>query len=103
MFGNRQDYTELCELLGYRFKNKRLLMRALTRKPALVEGIQSHHIGDYQRLEFLGDKAIDLAISEILFTQHPTWDEGQLTKTLSSLVNNNSPLVMWFTGFGHPS
>jgi dsRNA-specific ribonuclease len=94
MFGNRQDYTELCELLGYHFKNKRLLMRALTRKPALVEGIQSYHIGDYQRLEFLGDKAIDLAISDILFTQHPTWDEGQLTKTLSSLVNNSSPLVI---------
>jgi dsRNA-specific ribonuclease len=93
MFANAQDYTELCQSLGYQFKNKRLLMRALTRKSALIEGVQSPPIGDHQRLEFLGDQVIGLVVSEILFTQHPTWDEGQLTATRSSLVNNSGPLA----------
>lgn len=42
---------------------------------------------DNERLEFLGDAILSAAISHHLYTQHPTWQEGKLTKQRSALVN----------------
>jgi dsRNA-specific ribonuclease len=92
MFFNNhtEHYTKLCKKLGYSFKNKQLLAQALTRKTAVIEGIQSNAIGDYQRLEYLGDRVIGLAVSSILYTKYPHWQEGQLTQMNSQLVSNNA-------------
>jgi len=96
MFHKNQSwhYVEICKKLGYQFKSKHILLAALTRRTALIEGKQLKHIGDYQRLEFLGDKVINLAVSDILFEQHPDWSESQLTTMVASLVNNKGPLAM---------
>lgn len=84
-----KHYTELCEKLEYSFKNKKLLKQALTRTTAILEGVQDD-IGDSQRLEFLGDKVIGLAISSILFTKYPNYKEGTLTQLCSQLTSNNA-------------
>lgn len=91
MFFNNhtEDYTKLCEKLGYSFKSKQLLVQALTRKTAVIEDVQSSAIGYNQRLEFLGDKVIGLAVSSILYTKYPNWQEGQLTQMNSQLTSNN--------------
>lgn len=75
---------EISERLGYRFANEALLTEALT------HGSTQKHKGDYQRLEFLGDRVLGLIISEHLFRTHPTDGEGQLTHVLSSLVRSEA-------------
>lgn len=39
-----------------------------------------------QRLEFLGDSVVNLAVAELLYELHPDWPEGDLTKTRAALV-----------------
>ncbi|KAK3030043.1 hypothetical protein RJ639_038142, partial [Escallonia herrerae] len=63
---------EVEDLLNYRFKNKKLLEAALTH-PSYVDA------ESYQRLEFVGDAALGLAISNEIFLDYPDIDQGQLT------------------------
>lgn len=66
--------------LGYEFKNKKLLIEALTHKSYK----QSY---DNERLEFLGDAVLDLIVGEYLFFKFRKSDEGKLSKIRASLVN----------------
>ncbi|KAI3810205.1 hypothetical protein L1987_19815 [Smallanthus sonchifolius] len=59
-------------ILKYKFKDKKLLEKALTH-PSYTDA------PSYQRLEFLGDSALGLAISNFFFTTYPDIDDGQLT------------------------
>ncbi|KAK3030038.1 hypothetical protein RJ639_038137 [Escallonia herrerae] len=60
------------DLLNYKFKNKKLLEDALTHSSyADAES--------YQRLEFVGDAALGLAISNYVFLAYPDHDPGQLS------------------------
>jgi ribonuclease-3 len=43
--------------------------------------------GDNERLEFLGDAVLGLVIAELLFTAHPDWREGELTRVRAQLVS----------------
>ena len=79
---NPARLDEITERLGYRFRNHALLTEALT------HGSTQKHKGDYQRLEFLGDRVLGLLIAEHLFRAHPGDEEGQLTHVLSSLVRS---------------
>lgn len=69
--------------LGYRFRDPRLLVEALTHPTYAyeVKGQPSN-----QRLEFLGDAVISLAISRHLFERFPHLPEGELTKLRAALV-----------------
>ena len=71
---------ELEKALHYRFKNKQLLIEALTHK-------SYKQPYNNERLEFLGDAVLDLIVGEYLFTQFPGFDEGKLSKLRASLVN----------------
>jgi dsRNA-specific ribonuclease/ankyrin repeat protein len=93
MFRTPFDYADLKEKLNYKFKNKNLLLQALTRPSALNEGIQYASITSFQRLEFIGDKILNLIVSDILMERYPTWSEGELTKEVAKFVNNNGPLA----------
>ncbi len=93
MFQDKDDFEKLCKILQYKFKNKNLLLQALTRRSALVEKRQSRDIDDFQRLEFLGDKVLNLVISHILMELHPSWREGKLTQETSKYVHNRGPLA----------
>ena len=68
--------------LGYTFKDKQLLIEALTHK-------SYKQPYDNERLEFLGDAVLDLIVGEYLYKHFPKSDEGKLSKIRASLVNEN--------------
>jgi ribonuclease-3 len=74
--------TKLERLLGYAFARQELLETALTHPSAAV-GSDVH----YERLEFLGDAVLDLAIADLLMRKFPTAKEGPLSKQRASIVN----------------
>ena len=71
----------LLRALDYEFADARLLDLALTHRSAPGD--------NNERLEFLGDAVLDLAIGHILFLRFPRLREGQLTRIRSALVNEN--------------
>ena len=78
---------KLCEfekLIRYKFKNKNLLIRALTHSSF------SKEIQNYEKLEFLGDRVLGLIISTTIFNNFHQDNEGQLAKKLSVLVCKNT-------------
>ena len=76
----------LCSKLGYTFKNMKLLETALTH-PSFGG---DHHVPHYQRLEFLGDAVLELAISRYLYFEFPEVDEGKLTRIRAGLVREET-------------
>ncbi len=75
-----QSLRRFEEILGYSFKNKSLLVEALTHKSYKKPY-------NNERLEFLGDAVLDLVIGEYLFFKFPDANEGELSKMRASLVN----------------
>ena len=76
----------LCKKLGYTFKDVKLLETALTHPSYGGD----HHVPHYQRLEFLGDAVLELAISRYLFFEFPEIDEGKLTRIRAGLVREET-------------
>ncbi|MBU6327193.1 MAG: ribonuclease III [Verrucomicrobia bacterium] len=74
--------------LGYKFRNPLLLAEALTH-PSLAYESQKAHF-DNQRLEFLGDAVLQLALTEHLFRSFPDVTEGRMTKLRAQLVSRNA-------------
>ena len=68
--------------LGHRFANPALLQRALTHRSFGAE----HN----ERLEFLGDTVLALAVSELLYERFSGSDEGDLTRVRAHLVREDS-------------
>ena len=79
---------QLEERLGFRFKDKSLLMRALTHRSYLNEAPPIHL--DNERLEFLGDAVIDLIVAEVLYQRFPEQREGALTTMRANLVRRET-------------
>ena len=77
-----RSLQELCERLGYTFKDLSLLDRALTHASMGNEGKQS-----YERLEFLGDAFLNFAVADVLYRQDAEVAEGQLTETRARIVS----------------
>jgi ribonuclease-3 len=75
--------------IGYRFADPKILERALTHISALASGARNR-VGSYQRLEFLGDHVLGLAVSEMLFRAFPQGDEGELSRRLAELVRKET-------------
>jgi ribonuclease-3 len=71
-------------VLGYRFRNPRLLQDALTHR-SYANSVSA--TPTYERLEFLGDSVLGLLVARYLFEQHPSFSEGDLTKAKAALVN----------------
>ncbi|MFA9374165.1 ribonuclease III [Poseidonibacter sp.] len=74
------DYTRLEKCLDYQFKDKNLIIEALTHK-----SFKKPY--NNERLEFLGDAVLNLIVGEFLFTKFPKSNEGELSKIRASLVN----------------
>ena len=72
--------------LGHRFRDRKLLETALTH-PSFGG---DHHVPHYQRLEFLGDAVLELAVSRYLYFELPEVDEGKLTRIRAALVREES-------------
>jgi ribonuclease-3 len=74
------DLQALQQQLGYHFKNKELLIEALTHK-------SYKQPYNNERLEFLGDAVLDLIVGEYLYKKFTHFEEGNLSKMRASLVN----------------
>ena len=85
MARRKPNLDELLKKLGYSFEKPELLDEALTHVSAPQAGGQS-----YQRLEFLGDRVLGLAIAELLFRTFPGAPEGELSRRLAELVRRES-------------
>jgi len=72
----------LQDRLGYRFKEPALLKRALTHR--------SFGADHNERLEFLGDTVLSLAVSSLLYERFQGSDEGDLTRVRAHLVREDS-------------
>lgn len=72
--------------LGYTFSDQTLLLTALTH-PSYGS---DHHTAHYQRMEFLGDAVLELAVSRYLFRELPHVAEGRLTRIRAALVREET-------------
>ena len=85
----RASVKALETTLGFSFKNPSLLHQALVH----LSYCNEHDLDaseSYERLEFLGDAVLELAISTELYIRFPDADEGELTKPRSSLVRRET-------------
>jgi len=82
----QNDLSPIERALGYHFKNRDWLERALTHRSVQPLGVRA----DYERLEFLGDAVLDLAVAQLLLDAHKDSREGELSKMRAALVNTAS-------------
>ncbi len=75
-----EEIKKLEDRLNYSFKNKKLIIEALTHK-------SYKQPYNNERLEFLGDAVLDLIVGQYLFERFKNHDEGKLSKMRASLVN----------------
>ncbi len=68
--------------LGYSFKNGKLLEQALTHASAGTP--------TYERLEFLGDRVLNLLVARMLHEAYPDAPEGELSKRHAALVRQDT-------------
>ena len=77
---------EIEKSIGYNFKNKELLERALTHTSYANEnGLKSN-----EKLEFMGDSILEFISSKYMYTHFPQLNEGQLSKLRATVVCEES-------------
>ena len=76
------NYEELYEKLGYRFRDEKLLHLSLTHRS---KGGKHN-----ERLEFLGDSIISCVVAEALYHQFAQATEGELSRWRAVLVNRDT-------------
>lgn len=81
-----KDLAELEKRLKIPFLNKQLLNQSLTHSSFAHE----KNVPDNERLEFLGDAVIKLAVSEYLYHKFPTHPEGDLTKIRAAVISDDT-------------
>jgi ribonuclease-3 len=83
------NLDELEQALGYTFRDRALLDRALTHSSSANELIEAGNQTrlDNERLEFLGDSILGWLVSEWLFTRFRDFNEGQLSLLKNHLVS----------------
>jgi ribonuclease-3 len=81
---------DLAARLGWRFRDRSLLVEALTHASALDGKPAAAQRSDYERLEFLGDRVLGLVIADALFRKFPSLGEAGLALQLNALVNRSA-------------
>jgi ribonuclease-3 len=71
--------------IGHGFANRDLLRQALTHMSGATGRLDT-----YQRLEFLGDRVLGLAVGELLYRTYPGAEEGELSRRLAELVRRET-------------
>ena len=79
---------QLETIIGYKFKNPKLLETALTHTSYANESRTP--VQHNERLEFLGDSVLGMVVADYLFRTHPDLPEGDLTRTRAALVCEGS-------------
>lgn len=81
-----RDWAPFESIIGFSFKNKDLLTQAFIHRSFLNENPRlgfEHN----ERLEFLGDAVLELAVTDFLYREYPESPEGELTSYRAALVN----------------
>lgn len=78
-----EEWRKLETAIGHNFTDRDRLTKALTHASALASKTR----GDYERLEFLGDRVLGLCIAELLFSIHGKATEGELSVRFNQLVS----------------
>lgn len=85
MILNKDKIALLESRLNYKFADLELLRLAFTHPSA-----ETAEKGNYQRLEFLGDQVVGLAVSLLLYRTFPEAEEGALSKARSNLIDERA-------------
>ena len=80
------DLKSLEENIGYTFKNKDLLKKALTHTSYAYE----HKLESNEKLEFLGDSILEFISSKYIFNKFSNLKEGEMTKVRATVVCEKS-------------
>jgi ribonuclease III len=86
---SRVDYPKLERTLGCSIRDRHLFFQALSHRSFLQVSGYENTLSN-ERLEFLGDAILNLAVAEYLFRHRQKAAEGELTKIRSRLVNRKS-------------
>ena len=78
----RSAVTELNLVFGYEFTDPDAMQRALTHRSASSD--------NNERLEFLGDSVLGLAVADLLYARFPAASVGELTRTRATLVRKET-------------
>ena len=81
--------TCLRKTFGLSPRNIELYRQALTHR-SMLRDVRSGHTVSNERLEFLGDAVLDLAVADFLFHRYPTVSEGTLTRLRAKLVRKEA-------------
>ncbi len=75
------DFKQLEQKLGYAFNNEKLLRQAVTHSSYSTSVSEN-----YERLEFLGDRVLGVAVASLLYRMFPREPEGNLSQRHTALV-----------------
>jgi ribonuclease-3 len=87
-----RNHDKLQFRLGYKFADPDLLNRALTHSSAVSPAKRIER--SYQRLEFLGDRVLGLVVADMLYRRYPKANEGELSRTLNTLVRKETCAII---------
>jgi len=82
------DFQSLQRQIHHDFRNRALLVRALTHPSYVNEHPEQGP--DNQRLEFLGDAALGFAVAAWIYQRYPEFQEGEMTRMRAALVREES-------------
>jgi ribonuclease III len=91
VFSRSRKATELEKVIGYVFKDRALFTNALTHSSARAA---AQPRSDYERLEFLGDRVLGLAVAEMVSRAYPEASEGDLARRFNRLVRGGTCAVV---------
>ncbi len=80
-----EKFSELEKIIGFSIKNRTYFIQALMHR-SFLEHNTGYDVSN-ERLEFLGDSILNLAVAEYLYEEFPDKNEGFLTKVRAKLVN----------------
>ena len=79
------DLDGFQEIIGYRYKDVKLLINALTHSSYANEK-KTGNFKNNERLEFLGDAVLEVTSSDYIYRNHSDMDEGQMTRLRASIM-----------------
>jgi ribonuclease-3 len=81
------DLADLESSLGYRFRDRTLLLASLMHRSYYAGVETSASVQSNERMEFLGDSVLSLVVNNYLYHKYPERTEGELTKMKSVVVS----------------
>ncbi|MCK9345317.1 MAG: ribonuclease III [Candidatus Pacebacteria bacterium] len=81
-----EKFAAFEEKIGAHFKNRAVLREAFTHRSYINE-TRERGLDHNERLEFLGDAVVELAVTDFLYKKYPKSNEGELTSYRAALVN----------------